>query len=185
MVLSYLKFKMKKVIVASENPVKIDATKLGFEKMFPDEDFEFIGVSVPSEVGNQPMNNEETFLGAKNRVKNSMKLFDDADYWVGIEGGIDKFDSETIAFAWAIIESKEICGKAKTGTFHLPKRLVELIDSGKELGDANDILFGQKNSKQKGGTIGYLTNNLIDRTKYYSDAIILSLIPFKNSDIYN
>ena len=38
----------KKVIIASKNPVKINAVKIGFEKMFPLEKFEFKGVSVPS-----------------------------------------------------------------------------------------------------------------------------------------
>ena len=38
---------MKKVIIASKNPVKINAVKKGFKKMFPNENFDFNGVSVP------------------------------------------------------------------------------------------------------------------------------------------
>jgi len=56
---------MKKVIIASKNPVKIQSVKNGFEKMFLDQDFEFIGVSTPSGVADQPISNSETFLGAK------------------------------------------------------------------------------------------------------------------------
>jgi len=52
------------------------------------------------------------------------------------------------------------------------------------LGEADDIIFGQTNSKQKNGTVGNLTDNAVDRTKYYIDAIILALIPFKNKNLY-
>lgn len=51
---------MKKVIVASKNPVKINATQSAFEKMFPDEEFSFEGISVPSGVSDQPMSEDET-----------------------------------------------------------------------------------------------------------------------------
>ena len=49
---------MKKVIIASKNPVKIQAVKNGFEKMFPNQEFEFIGISVPSNVADQPFSND-------------------------------------------------------------------------------------------------------------------------------
>ena len=41
---------MKKIIVASNNPVKIRATLEGFQTMFPSEVFEIMGISVPSGV---------------------------------------------------------------------------------------------------------------------------------------
>ena len=68
--------------------------------------------------------------------------------------------------------------------FNLPKKISELIDSGMELGDADDIVFNRKNSKQNNGAVGILTGNLIDREKYYTHAIIMALIPFNNMDLY-
>ncbi len=175
---------MQKIIVASKNPVKINAVKIGFEKMFPDENFELEGVFVPSNVSDQPISDEETITGAMNRVENAKNEFQNADYWVGIEGGIKKTQDEMEVFAWIVIKSNNSTGKAKTGTFFLPKKIVELINNGKELGEADDIVFGHTNSKQKNGAVGILTGDIIDRTKYYTDAIILALIPFKNPEIY-
>lgn len=37
-----------KIVVASKNPVKINAAREGFKKMFPEVDFEVEGISVPS-----------------------------------------------------------------------------------------------------------------------------------------
>jgi inosine/xanthosine triphosphatase len=175
---------MKKVIIASKNPVKIQSVKNGFEKMFPDQEFEFTGVSTPSGVADQPFSNSETFLGAKNRANTIFTKFEDADFHVGIEGGIEHFENEMEAFAWVFIISKEKCGKARTGTFFLPNEVVKLIKEGKELGDADDIVFNRRNSKQENGAVGILTGDVIDRTKYYTEAVILALIPFKNADLY-
>ena len=166
------------------DPVKIDAVRTGFQKMFPSEKFSFEGVSVPSDVEDQPMGNETTFLGAMNRARNAKNLLQEADYWVGIEGGIEKSGDEMSAFAWIVIRSADKTGKARTGTFYLPRKVAALIEAGKELGEADDIVFGHTNSKQKNGAVGILTGNIIDRTSLYAQAVVLALIPFKNGDVY-
>ena len=74
---------MMKVIVGSTNPVKINSTKLAFETAFPEDEFEVEGVSVVSDVRDQPMSNDETLLGAKNRAQNAKDKFK-ADFWIGI-----------------------------------------------------------------------------------------------------
>jgi len=175
---------MKKVIIASKNPVKIQAVKNGFEKMFPNQEFEFAGVSVPSNVADQPFSNNETFLGARNRANNASNEVTEADFYIGIEGGIEPIENEMEVFAWVFIKSAGKYGKARTGTFFLPKQVVELIKEGKELGDADDIVFKRNNSKQENGAVGIMTGDVIDRTKYYTEAVVLALIPFKNVDLY-
>ncbi|NMC35533.1 inosine/xanthosine triphosphatase [Candidatus Beckwithbacteria bacterium] len=175
---------MKKVIIASQNPIKIEATKLGFEKMFPQEIYNYKGIKVDSGVGKQPMTDLETFQGASNRAKAAQVQKPQADYWIGIEGGIEVVDGKMRTFAWVVITSKSNLGQAKTGTFYLPPKITELIKEGKELGEADDIVFGRTNSKYKNGAVGLLTHNLINRSSYYSEAIILALIPFKNPELY-
>ena len=172
---------MKKVLIASRNPVKINATKKAFEDVFTDR-FEFEGVSAESLVSDQPMSNDETLKGANNRLQNIQHL--EADYLVSIEGGVDLLDNNYEAFAWIIISDKNKIGKAKTATFPLPSKISHLIKEGYELGDADDMVFKRSNSKQKNGAIGILTDNLIDRTEYYYHAIILALIPFINPNYY-
>jgi inosine/xanthosine triphosphatase len=174
------------VIVASTNPVKITSVKNGFSKMFPGKKLKVEGVSVSSGVSHQPMTNSETEKGAMTRVKNARIARPDADYWVGIEGGVEEDTRQLVAFAWIIVESKEReVGKGRTGTFVLPPVIARLIKEGKELGEADDIVFGLTNSKQKNGAVGLLTGNVIDRTEYYTHAVILALIRFKNPKIFH
>ncbi|MBT3690445.1 DUF84 family protein, partial [bacterium] len=173
---------MKKVIIASKNPVKMKATKIGFEKIFPNEEFEYDSIATP-DVSEQPVSSKETMNNALSRVNSAEESFQNADYWVGIDGGIERMGQEMELFAWIIIKSKDLVGKSKTGTFFLPKEVIKYIDDGKELGEATDIVFKQNNSKQNSATVGILTNDIIDRTKYYTEAIILALIPFKNKNL--
>lgn len=177
---------MKKVVVASQNPVKLAAIQQGFLKMFPEESFTWVTESVPSGVGDQPLSDEETLQGAINRVENIRKLVPEADYWTGIEGGVEfNQTGEMCAYAWVVICSIDQFGKARTGAFFLPPKVALLVKEGKELGDADDIVFGEHNSKQKNGAVGLLTNNLLDRTGFYVQAVVLALIPFLNNELYS
>jgi len=166
------------------DPVKVNAVNLGFNQTFPNNEFSFEGKSVSSGVSDQPMSDQETMLGANNRAQNAKANFPDADYWVGIEGGIEQLENDMMAFAWIVILSNENIGKGRTGTFFLPKKVTALIQQGMELGEADDIVFGDSNSKQKSGAVGLLTNNIIDRTQLYIPAITLALIPFQNPELY-
>lgn len=175
----------KKIVVASKNPVKINAVVQAFRQMFPQMIFKVEGIKAPSGVNDQPLDNEETYQGAYNRVKNASKMIE-ADYWVGIEGGVEEKDSTMEVFAWAVIKGKDgMLGKGKTGVFFLPPKVADLIKQGKELGEADDLVFGTSNSKQENGAVGILTGNIIDRERYYTEAIIYALIPFKNKHLYN
>ena len=176
---------MKKIVVASKNPVKINVMLAGFQKMFPEEQFEIEGVSAASGVGDQPKTNAEIFSGALNRAHNACKECQEADFFVGIEGGIEENASDMESFAWVVIRSKNgELGKGKTGRFFLPPKVAALVKEGKELGEADDIVFGRTNSKQENGAVGILTENVVDGQKYYTDAVIMALIPFKNQPLY-
>jgi inosine/xanthosine triphosphatase len=175
---------MKEIIIASTNPVKTQATLNGFRRMFPEEEFSIEQVSVPSGVSSQPRSDQETITGSLNRANRAAQGNPAADYWVGIEGGIDEWGEEIVAFAWVVVKGPNLTGKGRTGTFYLPKEVSHLIRQGKELGEADDIVFNRINSKRENGAVGILTGNAIDRAKLYEEAVILALIPFKNPGLY-
>ncbi len=169
------------ITVASTNPVKLQAALNAFERLFPGEDFTVEGVSVPSGVSDQPVTNSETLLGASNRARYVAQQATNSDaYAVGIEGGVEDSPQGLAAFAWVVVQRGDTVGRGRTGTFFLPDEVAELVRGGLELGDADDIVFGQSNSKQKNGAIGLLTGNVITRTTLYEQAVIMALLPFKN-----
>ncbi|TOH68135.1 inosine/xanthosine triphosphatase [Vibrio parahaemolyticus] len=167
-----------KVVIASLNPAKINAVKSAFQSAFPQQAFEFVGISVPSEVADQPMTNEETHRGALNRVKNAKVEMPTADFYVGLEAGIEG----NVTFAWMVIESDTHRGESRSASLMLPPEVLAQLADANELGDVMDKVFGTENIKQKGGAISLLTQNQLTRSSVYHQALILALIPFTNPD---
>lgn len=176
---------MKQVVVASLNPVKAEAVRNGFQRAFPEETFYVEGISAPSGVSDQPMTDAETLQGARTRAGNARASRPEADYWVGVEGGCDYLEGSLVAFAWVQVLGREGIGSARTALFRLPKKVQALVETGLELGEADDVVFGKSNSKQQSGAVGLLSGNVITRATYYEQAVILALLPFKNQDLYS
>lgn len=151
--------------------------------MFPHQRFEVRGVEAESGVAVQPFTDDETLRGAQNRAHNVRVAVPDADYHVGIEGGVEPHGDGLMAFAWVVILGAERSGKAKTGGFMLPQEVTQLVRQGIELGVADDRVFGRSGSKRDTGSVGILTGDVMTRATFYSPAVILALIPFKNPSL--
>ena len=170
-----------KVVIASHNPAKIRAVNEAFALQFPETDFEPIPVSVESGVSEQPLSDRETRHGARNRAHNASQLQPDAEFWVGLEGGIETIDDQLMAFAWmAVLGPDDKIGEARTVTLPLPPAVKALVEQGLELGDANDRVFSTVNSKHRGGAFGLLTNGIYTREGVYTEALVIALVPFVN-----
>jgi inosine/xanthosine triphosphatase len=138
------------------------------------------------------MSDEETKQGAIHRSKLAYQAYVDQtagslpSYSVGLEGGIavDPLSQTMECFAWICVFDGQKVGSARTASFALPDRIKELVLGGLELGLADDRVFGNVNSKQKGGTVGQLSLGVIDRTLYYEHAVILAMVPFHWPELY-
>ncbi len=175
---------MKTIVIASTNPVKRQAAEAGFKAMFPNEEFQVQSYRPEISVSSQPMSDTETLQGAVERATKGRSMKPDADYWVGIEGGVEDINGEMDAFAWVVVLDRQRMGKGRSGAFALPKKVADLVRQGVELGEADDRVFSRNNSKQKNGAVGLLTDDAIDRAGLYIPAVIFALIPFKNPDLY-
>jgi len=113
---------MKSVIVASTNPVKLQAVRQGFARMFPAGHFSVCPLMVAAAVSDQPLTDGETRLGALARAIAAREKLPDAEFWVGIEGGVDQIDGHMAAFAWVAILSQSGEGFSRSGTFFLPEK---------------------------------------------------------------
>ena len=168
-----------KIVVTSHNPVKIQAVNQAFKSQFPKREIEIIPLGVDSGVSDQPMSDQETRQGARNRVSNAILKTPDADFWVGLEGGLDFFDDHLLAFAWMVIAgSDNRISETRSATLPLPPQVQTLVSEGLELGEANDRVFSTLNSKQGGGAFGLLTDGLLTRESIYTQTLILALVPF-------
>ena len=173
-----------KIIVASKNPVKIDAARTSFERAFPSDEIEVIAVDAPSLVSDQPMTAQETRDGAVNRVKYCQQ-HQAADYYVSYEGGVDVLDDIPSTYAVVCIANKERLQTGRTASLPLPNQIYQKLKAGGELGPAMDDMFNTVNIKQKGGAIGQLSNGLETRKSIYVSATLLSLSVFFYPNLYD
>jgi inosine/xanthosine triphosphatase len=154
-----------------------------------------------SGVSSQPFGDEVTRQGALNRLKELIKKEPNRDFYVSFEGGVtdsllggilnlssDTFDckQQLECFAWVAVA--EGCTNrvslARTASFILPPQVSNLVKGGLELGEADDKVFGRQGGKGLDGTVGKLTNGILNRAEYYAHALQLALIPFANDNLY-
>ncbi len=167
------------VVVASHNPVKKAAVSQAFQSEYGAANIEIVAVDAKSGVSNQPRGDTETRSGAINRATDAAAKQQDADFYVGLEGGVDLFDDKLMAFAWiAIRHSSGEMSTVRSVSLPLPDAVRDLVAEGLELGAANDQVFSTINSKQKGGAFGLLTEGRITRESVYGQATSIALIPF-------
>ena len=174
-----------KILIGTKNPGKIEGAREAFEKYFDNVEIE--GISVNSEVGDQPIN-KEILQGAKNRVKNLKKYAKEnqikADFYISSEAGITNLLGEWIDINAVVIEDSK--GLQTIGTsqgFPIPDKYIEEIKET-ELGKVMDKIFsGKELGKGKGG-ISFLTKNEVTRIDLTRNAFIMALTKYINDDLW-
>ncbi|MBB65313.1 MAG: inosine/xanthosine triphosphatase [Waddliaceae bacterium] len=165
-----------KIAVGSKNPVKVNAVKSAFESFFSSEkNFVFSELSVESGVAEQPMSDDECILGARNRAFAVQKATN-ADFSVGIEGGIQETNGVYFCCTWIVIVNQK--GKMGMGTsirLAIPDAIMHLVSKGKSVGEAAGIVFNTTDVGKKNGVYGLMTKNLITRESSYRDAMIAAI----------
>lgn len=174
------------VLIGSKNPGKIEGAQKSFNRFF--KDVEIIGVKVPSDVNNQPVN-EDIYKGAKNRVLHLMEYAKenkiDADYFVAVESGISNGFGKWTIVNIAVIMDKT--GKESWGNssgFPVPNKYVNSIIAT-ELGMVMDEIFTKHDLRSTVGGISYLTHENITRIDLNESAFIMALTQFVNGNLWS
>ena len=179
------KEKKMKVIIGTKNPGKINGALQALEGYY--EDIQIQGISAPSEVSDQPVN-EETYLGAVNRVKNTMKFAQnqniDADLFMAVESGLVKKFGHWYITNIAVVSDK--FGNFSTGmsaSFPVPEKYIQDIKQN-TLGTVMDKIFHETDLRSSTGGIGILTHEKITRIDLNKQAFTMALTQFINGKIW-
>jgi len=169
-----------KFIVASTNPVKINAVSLVVKEKFPQA--AVLGFAVDSGVSAQPRSDEETKLGSLNRAKAvrdlaiAEKVINTQDEFLclGLEGGVfcpgsSQNSQELWSTVWVTaIDQYGLEYYSNGGRFPLPEFLAKMILSGREMGPALGDYLNDPDLRKKQGMIGVVTRGFTDRTMEYA-----------------
>ncbi len=178
--------KPTKVLIGSENRVKIESTRQSFSRFF--SPLEIYGLSVDSGVSAQPFN-QDTFVGAQNRAEHAKRINDEqhlnANFFVGIEGGVLELHNRWFQFTVIhILDQQHRESFSTSGLYELPDWIVEKLLAGIELGHIIDELTEDFNTKEKQSASGFFTKGAIDRLQNYTQAVTFALIPFLQDSLY-
>ncbi len=168
-----------KIAVGSTNRAKVEAVTEALKTI--GWDYDLVSVNVDPKVSPQPVC-DETYYGARNRAIEALWRTN-ADIGIGIEGGVCWYMNKVMGFAVVYAVNKE--GKesfSMSPWFPLPPRVASHVIEGLELGEATDLVFSTKGSKQYDGVIKHLTK-FISRKDLYVQAVIIALYPFYNSSV--
>jgi len=178
------------IAIGSKNRVKIDAVKEVFQQ-YPDlSQSNFVPISVPSEIADQPLTIEETIRGAKNRAKNAFSACN-CKYSVGIESGLFEAPGTQTGFlnvSVCCIYNGEDFHIGLSSGFEVPPQVLDLVRNQNM--DLSQACFhsGITDDEHIGigeGLIGILTKGRIDRKEYTKQSIITALIQLENSQLYD
>jgi inosine/xanthosine triphosphatase len=173
----------ERIVVGSTNPVKIAAVQAVMERV--GSRAEVAGLAVASGVRDQPVGDVETIRGATQRARAVLEA-SDADFGVGLEGGVVDSDGVMRTCAWAAVVARD--GRVGTGgslAMPLPSRVAALVREGVELGHAMDRVTGSRDTKRGAGAVGILTAGLVDRQRAYEALVAYALAPFLTPELYD
>jgi inosine/xanthosine triphosphatase len=166
------------VAVGSLNSAKVEAARLAFSALRPGQVLNVRGYEVSSGVPDQPMTDAETIRGARNRATAAMGSAQ-ADYAVGIEGGLQQTEGCWFNSGWAVVVDR--AGREGLGStlrMQVPRPLMELVLAGRDLGEACDLVFGPGGGQRTEGFVAAMTGNAIHRAGALRDAVIAALTSF-------
>jgi len=172
-----------KVAIGSTNQVKIDASRNIFSQAFGLVDV--VAVDVKSEVGRQP-EGARVYQGALERARAALER-SGADYGVGIEAGLrrDEASDRYLDIQYCAVVDRSGAVTVGTGPgFEYPPAVIEAVLSGDAVGDVMSEVTGVENIGRRSGSIGYLSDGLIDRTSLSEIAVLMALIPRIRPDLY-
>jgi len=169
---------MKTVTVGSHNPTKLEAVQQAFTIVWPREQFKFDLLDAPSGVPEQPLGEEETIQGARNRARYVLDN-SEADFAVGIEGGMYEVAGVNFVSDWAVVidrQGRE--GIGGTPRYHVPEHLNRHVDAVNDLSSVLETKLGTKNIGKEHGYAGLMTGNHFTRTDSNRIAVVIALAPF-------
>lgn len=172
-----------KVAIGSMNKVKVDAVRNIFTQAFGL--VEVVSIEPAEPLERQPME-ERTIQGAVRRAKEAIQK-SSADYGVGIEAGLfhNKVLNKYLDIQYcAVVDSS---GKMTVGHgpgFEYPPGVIKSVLKGNTVGDTMSMITGIEKIGHKQGSVGYLSDGMIDRTSLTEIAVLMALIPRIRKELY-
>lgn len=144
---------------------------------------EYVPYDAPSGVSHMPTSREEVMQGAYGRVQAMRQEGVEADLYIGIEGGTERFGAHAYLFGCVYIENAT--GEGHYGfspALEVPEVIALMIyREGKELGPIMHTLTAGKDVRSENGSMGEWSDDMFTRKDEFVSATCAALAPFYNT----
>ena len=167
--------------VGTANKAKIGCVEETVSRIWPKSQHTVLPTQIVSAVAAQPMSALESEEGAKHRAEEALRLNPDADFGVGLEGGVEKIGDKWYECGWMVVIEKKTgrLGVGSSARFEMSSKIMKgIIEEKKELAQIMDELTGETDVRSGLGAMGILTGGHLGRLEAYSHGLIFALAPF-------
>ncbi|MCK9466739.1 MAG: inosine/xanthosine triphosphatase [Candidatus Absconditabacterales bacterium] len=172
------------IAIGSLRKPKLDAVELALQNCpyFQGQYIRYEAKKTESNVSDMPLSIEEVMLGAKNRVENLKKEVENADFYIGLEGGTSKIGKKYFLFGATYIENKDGIGYyGFSPMIEIPEKIqYELYKNKGDLSDVINKLTNKDEVRSNNGTFGELSDDMITRADSFKISTQAAIAPFFN-----
>lgn len=181
--------------VGSKNATKIASTEQALAKYIaseakngPEDTNSLCKVfgcgGINSGVDDQPKSAEDCLKGAINRARAARKSLN-ADFGVGIEGGVEKIVDRWFESGWVAVVGKDegLVGVGTSARMEIGAPVMKhILEDSEELGTIANRLSGRNDVSTTNGYFGLCTDDQLTRTDAYVHGVLFALVPFVSEE---
>lgn len=176
------------IAVGTLKRYKLDAVALACGLVVLDVDIppEIHAVCVESGVPDQPVTNEESIEGARNRARQALAHCTmPCDLGIGIENGLEQVAQQWFATTWIVVVDRDGNEGVASALFRpVPPVLMDLVGQGHELSQAIAKRYGALAEGQDSSLIELLTHGALDKRLVLRDGVVTAMSALLNRSIF-
>lgn len=175
---------MKKIVITSTNPVKLNVVKRVTASLFPSEVFEYIPLALELS-GQEPIGKEMVKRQIQTALDGAVSQVPDAEYYICMEGSMvdDGENMDEVAYV-TVRNNKGASVTSNCASSPVPKVIADEVRKGKGFAEAVDEFFKVDGTKQGGGFVSILTDGQINKEDHYFQPTMIAFSGLGKIDWY-
>jgi non-canonical (house-cleaning) NTP pyrophosphatase len=173
---------MKKIILSSNNKVKVQVVEEAVKLLFPKDEFTVVSTDLETD-GPEPIGEQALLAQLYSSIVESRKLHPDGYYYISMEGGVVENEGGMDELACVVIEDAGLRKSiSRSVSFPIPPDVADYVRKGVPFATAVETVYLAKGVKTGGGFVDMLTNNHVDKKALYLQPTVVAFSKFLKSD---
>lgn len=182
---------MIRIIIASTRIPKVEGVRRAVETIAGHfghgrDDFEFVSIEAKSGVPDTPTSIDELISGSRHRARSAFRPDGTAIVLsIGVEGGLFRSGMAVFLQSWSCVFNGREEWFGSSGAVQLPEHLASMVlTQGMQLSEAIDRFAQQSGIRDRQGTYGILTDDIVTREDSFAESSVRALLPIFHRSVF-